>query len=210
MDVKVLIIVILALISVGFLIWALVVQSHHDSRAANLVQNPYCLRTGCTNVDGNLPPAYLLEVEQDPQRSGYQRLNWCIVNAPPAQLVRVLESCANGNTFAVGSDEYLLLDAFVNWYPFDYMPNCGNKFTEPVNVADGTAPGITPSSLAKPADNSNPNYINSPCNYTGPNDDAGYYAYACASRYPNQDIVRSIGYQALADIFGPLTSCYGR
>jgi len=203
MDVKVVVIVILALASIAFLIWALLVQSKFDSRAANIIQNPYCLRVGC--ADGNLPQAYMLTPQSDPQRVGYQTLNWCVVNAPPTQFVRSLQNCNSGNGYAAGSDEYKLLEQFINWYPFQYMPTCGNSFKQPVAVADGTAPGnIGISPLANPQ---SPEYINSPCNYTGPNDDAGFFAYICASK--DAALRNTAGYAALADIFGPLTECYG-
>ena len=210
-DVKVIIIVVLILVSIAFLIWALVTQAKYDSRAANIIQNPYCLRVGCAN--GQLPQAYLLEPENDPQRSGYQTFNWCVVNAPPTQLIRVFQSCASGNTFEVNSNEYKLLDAFINWYPFEYMPTCGNSFKDqPVTVADGSAPDTTQGpngklALSPMAMPNNELYINSPCNQNGPNDDAGFYAYACASRYP--DLQSTSGYLKLKEIFGPLTSCYG-
>lgn len=214
-DVKVIIIVILLLVSIAFLIWALITQSKYDSRAANVVQNPYCLRVGCAN--GHLPLAYELTAENDPQRTAYQTFNWCVVNAPPTQMVRVFQACATGsNVFQPDSDEYKLLDAFINWYPSQYMPTCGNSFKDqPVTVADGSAPdtslgpnGKLPvSPLAQPDDNSNPYSINSPCNQNGPNDDAGFYAYACASRYPA--LQSTAGYEQLAAIFGPLVNCYG-
>lgn len=198
-DVKVIVIVILALAAVSFLIWALIVQSRYDSRAANIVQNPYCLRVGCGN--GSLPLAYLLSPENDPQRVSYQTLNWCIVNAPPTQFVRALENCNGGQGWKdPNSDENKLLAAFINWYPNAYMPTCGNSFKdEPVTTLfDGSAPGIEDqrSPLANPADKQN--YINSPCTYLGPNDDAGAYAIQCA-RLSN--LTHLEGYKQLLDIY---------
>ena len=130
------VIVILAILTVSFLIWALVVQQQVESRDVNLIQNPYAIRIACTN--GTQPHAYEIPLENDPQKTGYQTINYCTVNAPPSQFYAVVRQCPAGNT-----DFSTQLKKFIDWYPIKYTPACGNNWKNiTVPVSNQTLPEV--------------------------------------------------------------------
>lgn len=176
----IIIIAILAVMVIAFLIWALVTRAQLESKEANLIQNPYCLRVAC----GQQPQyAYQIPLEDDPQRLAYATLNWCTVNAPPTQFIQVVEKC----DFGPQDQQAALLRKFIEWYPYNYTPECGNnwKTLYEVPLANEELPGgIQPSPNTEPDSESNPN---NPVTLNGINDEMALACKSCAAELAQTD-----------------------
>lgn len=124
--------------------------------------NPYCIRTGCT--EGSQPAAYTLTPEDDPYRYMYQTLDYCVVNAPPCNLIDAINKC---DTSTVTVDDINTLGA---WYHSNYVPACNYGWNSGITAA--TVSGANPSASQNP---------NSQDLKDGPNDDFLVALYACAN-----------------------------
>jgi len=117
-----------ALITIGvliflcllFLILALFYYKTILDRSETLNQNPYAIRYGC-GQEGTLPVPINLTPEEDPQRNAFQRVNFCIVNAPPEDLVNAMQTCTNKNSTALQTQ----LANLASFYNNVYTPICG-------------------------------------------------------------------------------------
>jgi len=177
------IIVFLVLALIALLIWALYNYQMVMNRDLTLAQNPYCLRFGCS-TPGTQPVPVELSPSDDPQKTAYQTINWCTVNAPPESLTNALQSCSDGsNSPNLPGGLSKLADFYLN----TYMPTCGYNWKSssvPVNNSDPV--------------NSNPNNPNNPNGYllNGANDYTLIYLVGCADNIgltdPNIEKLRSI------------------
>ena len=61
--------------------WGIYNYQQNLSRSLNVIQNPYCPRVVCPNESCDQDPVLVtLNGIEDPQRTTYQTLNWCLVN----------------------------------------------------------------------------------------------------------------------------------
>lgn len=185
------IIFILSIIIIGLFIWALIMNQQLRSLNANVIQNPFCLRTACIE-DGTHMEAFQLNDSNDPQRKTYQTVNYCTANAPPQQFQEALNVCE------FGSDPVMVekFEEFLAWYPFSYTPSCGNSWRDiNVKVANQNLPSTgapkPPSALTDP---NNPASPNNPYFLNGQNDNTSIYALRCAKKL---NLPVSAGYREL-------------
>lgn len=157
---------LLAIIVIALLIWALYNYQMILNRSLSVSQNPYCIRMVC-GKEGQVPIPIELTKEEDPQKTAYQTINWCTVNAPPETLTMALQQCSTG-TVEEALDERLA--DFASFYNNEYIPTCGFTWKSSVTVSE------TYESDANNPDNPN-GYL-----LTGTNDYTLMYTVACADK----------------------------
>jgi len=201
----IIVIIILGLLVVGFLTWALFAQSLVNSRAATIVENPYCLRVAC--FSGEQPEAFRIPIADDPQRFGYQTLNYCIANAPPSAFTVYLNDCEIEND----PEGRRRLADFFAWYPQNYLPTCGNGWKDfNVTLAEEPIPGQTEVSPIV-EDDQNIRNPNNRLTLNGLNDPALQAAYCCALK--TEGFVEGLtgaareGFNTVQSLYIGLTPC---
>jgi hypothetical protein len=128
--------VIFFLISVAMLIWALVNANKIRKTIQNGQANPYCIRTVCASgvEPENVP------LKDDPQKTGFITLSYCVSNAPSTDFVRSLKTALadtnntsaesvwyNGPSLTTGKTR---IQAYKTWYNDTYRPRCGYKWAD--------------------------------------------------------------------------------
>ena len=115
---------------------------------ANLDRNPYCIRQICSS--GTAPSdLFDLPPENDPIRINNQILTYCLVNAPPCELIDAINNAPK----TVTNQE---LETIIKFYNNQYYNRC--NYTLGGGVTVPTAPGQG-------------NQVNSKNLVNGPNDD---------------------------------------
>jgi hypothetical protein len=178
-SVPILIIVaLLVLVVIGVLVWALYNYQAILNRSESLSQNPYCFRAVCSDPETQ-PVLTDLTSKEDPQRTAFSNLNFCLVNAVPASITEALQTCAIGSSPVPAELEQSLAD-FAAFYNNDYIPTCGYTWkSAPVPVSNtGDQEAIN-----------DPNNPVNPNGYelNGVNDNTIVYLVACADNIGLQD-----------------------
>jgi hypothetical protein len=141
----------------------------------NLYQNPFCLRTVCT--EGKEATNVIVDIQDEPVKRGYATVNYCTVNAPPDGFSQAVSHCAANpaNKFDEEQSEYF--KKFINYYPNVYIPVCGyNWRSNDILIKEQNVRG----------DYDDPN---NPYTLNGPNDDLIANTYKCATQtmmYPSE------------------------
>jgi len=103
-------------------------ESKSRITSANLDRNPYCIRQICS--DGT-PPADLFDLSPaaDPNRLNYQILNYCLLNAPPCELIAALNSSATSSKIPTQE-----IEAIMKYYNNEYYDRCSYQLGGGVTV----------------------------------------------------------------------------
>lgn len=164
-GVFVLVIVILLTIAILVLLtWSLYDYAKLTSKEINISNNPYCVRSACTN--GTQNPAYQVTPVNDPEKLAYQSLNYCVGNSVPCPVLNQLQMCANGSGYTItGNDVKTIADFYYN----EYYSVCSYQWGGGQSVNTTGTPPVPPQ-----------NDPNSPPLVNGPNDPAIAAIVACA------------------------------
>lgn len=82
--------IIVLLIALALAIaWGVYGYQQLASRSVEFVESPYCVRTVC-GTPGSEPVPITLAPSDDPQRTSYQTIAWCVTNAPPTGFTQKL------------------------------------------------------------------------------------------------------------------------
>lgn len=154
-------------------------ESKSRITTANLDRNPYCIRQICS--DGT-PPADLFDLPPaaDPNRLNYQILNYCLVNAPPCELIALLNS---KDTSKITTQE---IETILKYYNNEYYDRCSYQLGGGVSV---------------PAAEGQGNQVNSKNSVDGPNDD---FLIALLSVAATRNLASNADFQALKRKCGSL------
>lgn len=137
----------LAAIIVGVLVviillttaWGLYEYHNVTSKEASILKNPFCLRKVCTK-DGSTNNVYTFNTKDDPQRYAFEKMNYCVVNAPPCALIDKITKCSD----KISKDEVSTLS---KWYHTTYFPVCkyrwGGGIKANTQGTDGPDPNST-------------------------------------------------------------------
>lgn len=183
------VLVVFAIIVLILLAYALYLYSLFSSLTASIGLNPYCVRELCT-PDGQQIPAYQVSPSDDPTKSTYETLTYCLANAPPCELISAMNTCAgivnptNGNTEEFGQSAELTkteLEQILKFYDESYYPRCHYRYNGPTVTENPNAPS-----------NSDVNSVNL---VEGPNDDFLVALLACSGN--KFDLKNNVNWQNL-------------
>lgn len=119
-----LVIIVLVLFAFALYEW-----SQLNSLNTSLSSNPYCVRQACVPGSTQIP-AYQIPPADDPLQTSYQTMNYCLVNAPPCEIISAVAGStgATGATGATGPLSTDQLTQILAFYNQDYYPNCSYLF----------------------------------------------------------------------------------
>lgn len=182
-----LLLIVLAIIVLLLFAYGLYEYQLVKSYETSVGLNPYCVRQLCT-TDGTQTPPYQVPVTQDPERLAYETLTFCVVNAPPCQLLNALNSCTS--TSAAPTTEEL--EQILTFYNQDYYPRCHYNYT-----FGGSQPQLSPTAP--------PNTVNTSL-ACGPNDDFLISLLACSA---TKQLTDNSDYKALQQQVATLANAEG-